>query len=794
MMSTRTDKLEKDMKKHGSDPQDLMRMGQAHLQNGDFKEARMRFRLALLFDPRLASKVALSYEGILDKDPDNVNARLSLADLHLYLGEVEGAISELQEILEIAPERSDIYNILGKLFIKQGDVDCTIEVIEAAVKAGVKDTGLTEMLAGAYIEKGRINDAISLYTGLVAIQPDNKNYLRILGELQTRVSLYDEAAGSFYSMLNSDTTLVPEVMLKLEDLKKRQPGNIQVKHMLADVYLKAIKPSQAVAELDDVLTMDPASIDTVISALRSALDKYPDEPSALKALGRALTIKGHFSEAVDEYKKMMERDDTRTDEAIAGFKEIISKYPGQAHAHESLSDAYLRSGKTEEALLENLELLGINSGAAKSVIEKCLKIIKESPNNILARRVMGQAYILADDGKPAIEEAEYMIYLDKNYAPAYQILGEANLMTGNFLKSQSSFISAINLDPYNIFFHKKYEEAARAFLKEEISRLTKKMDEDPWRMGAHLDIAKAYLMLRDLDKGIKELQLAVKDSARAPFAYNLLGLTFMESGRFDLASIQFERALEAIPGELGDVAKSIRFNLGSSGEAMGDVSAALAEYEKLLAEDAGFAGLQSRIESLTGINPDSQRNKLIAAVIEKYGDISVIGAWGRDARRGDRGDALNMSFGQEHNVAGFDHFIKGRYKAASEEFELAVQLDPKFIPALNNLAVMFMREKRLEQAETRIQLLLSMDPGSAVARNNMGVCLFLKNEIEPAVIEFNKAIEYDPGLSAAFINLGDIMYSRGLAKNAIALWEKAKTGDPLSPLAQRRLYYKTAKT
>lgn len=209
----------------------------------------------------------------------------------------------------------------------------------------------------------------------------------------------------------------------------------------------------------------------------------------------------------------------------------------------------------------------------------------------------------------------------------------------------------------------------------------------------------------------------------------------------------------------------------------------------------GFEGLQSRINGLAGINPDSQRNKLIASVIERYGESNVIGAWGRDAKRGDRGgDALNISFGQEHNIAGFDHFIKGRYKAASEEFELAVQLDPKFIPALNNLSVMFMREKRLEQAETRIQLLLSMDPGSAVAHNNMGVCHVLKNEIEPAVMEFNKAIELDPGLSAPCINLGDVMYSRGLAKNAISLWEKAKTGDPLSPLAQRRLYYKTAKT
>ncbi len=793
-MKTSREDMKKDMKGSGSDPQYTMELGLRHLQDGDFKEARKKFRLALLFNPRLASKVALMYEHMLDKDPDNINARLSLADLHLFLGEVDGAISELQEILDIAPERTDVYNILGKLFIKQGDRDSAIDVIEAAFRANVKDTGLTEMLAGAYIEKNRIDDAILLYTGLVAIEPDNKNYLRVLGELQARVDHLDEAAKSFYSMINSDSTFVPEVMYKLEGLKNKDPGNIAVKEMLADVYLKTVKPASAVAELEDVLAMDPKSVDRIISKLRSALGKYPDEPAALKALGRALTLKGDFSEAVDEYRRLMNRDAGRIDEAISGLKDILAKFPGQAHAHDSLSEAYLRTGRTEEALHEYLELLRLNPLSAKTVIEKVHKIVNESANNILARQVLGQAYILAGEGKPAIEEAEYMIYLDKNYAPAYQILGEAYLMTGNFLRSQSAFISSINLDPYNILLHKRYEESSRALLKEELERLQKRIDEDPWRLGAHLDISKAYLMLRDFDNGIKELQIAVKDSARAPFAYNLLGQTFMESGRFDLAAMQFERALEVVPDELSDVAKTIRFNLGSSNEAAGNINAALAEYEKLYAEDMEFPGLGSRIKGLSGLTAESQRNKMISAVLERYGGNDIIGAWGHDARRGEHGDPLNISFGQEHNDAGFDDFIKARYKNAADEFELAVQLDPNFTAALNNLAVMFMREKHFEQAETRLQYVLSMDPGSAVARNNMGVCHFLRGQIEPAVTEFNKAIERDHGLSAAYINLGDIMYSKGLAKNAIALWEKVKTGDPLSPVASRRLSYKTVKT
>ncbi len=794
MISPNADALKKEMKRHGTNPLLLFGAGHELLIAGHFKEARVKFRLALLYDPRLASKVALCFESILDDDPQNVNARLSMADLHLYLGEVEGAISELEEILDIAPERSDVYNILGKLYLKQSDTDSAITVIESAFKSGIKDTGLVEMLGGAYMEKGRIEDAISLYKGLVAQDLANKNYLRVLGELEGRVSRFDEAADSFYSMLSSDTTMAPEVMRKLEDLKMKDPSSLHVKEVLAEVYVRAVKPVLAVAELEDILNIDPSKLDEVITKYKSILDKYPDEPNTLKALAKALAKKEQFSEAVDEYRKLMRYSDEYADDAIEGFRDILVRFPGQLHAHESLGDAYLKVGRLEDALLEYLDVMRLNNGAARSVIEKCRKISKEDPNMLLVHQVLGQAYILAGDGTNAIAEAEFMIYLDKNNSAAHQIMGDAYLKMGNPVKAQGCFISALKLDPYSTAIHGRYAQASIAVLKNDIENLKKRVDEDPWRLGTHLDIAKLYLMIQDFDKGIKELQTAVKDAGRAPFAYNLLGLTFVELGRFDLAATQFERALDVMPKELNDVSKTVRFNLGAAHEAMGNIPAAVAEYETVLAEDVDFPGLQSRTRNIAGINPELQRNKLIAAVIEKFSERGLMGMWGPDLRHTqESGDILNMSFGQEHNNGGFEHFIKGRAKGAMEEFSLAVQLDPKFFAALNNLSVILMKEGHIEQAQTRLANALTIDPGNAVMHNNMGICYYLNNDIISAAAEFGKALECDPSLSAAYINLGDMMYLKGSAKEAISSWEKLKVNDTLTPIALRRLAYKTVK-
>ena len=373
--------------------------------------------------------------------------------------------------------------------------------------------------------------------------------------------------------------------------------------------------------------------------------------------------------------------------------------------------------------------------------------------------------------------------------------GDAYMKTTAPVKAQAAYSSAMALDPYNKVLHKKFEQASLLVLRDDIEMLKKRIDEDPWRLGNHLDVAKLYLMMRDFEKGIKELQMAVKDSSRAPFAYNLLGTTFVEMGRFDLAATQFEKAIETLPRELGDMSKTIRFNLGAALEASGDMEKALAEYELVLAEDVDFPNLQLRRRKLSSINPESMRNKFIVAVCEKMGEGGIIGMWGVDIRSQEPADdILNISFGQSHNDAGFEHFIRGRFKNAMEEFSLAVQLDPKFCASLNNLAVILMREGQLEQAGTRLNYALSLDPGSSVLHNNLGVYNVMKNDLEAAATEFNRALEIDPDVSAVYVNLGDVMYVKGNVQNALSLWEKVKMNDPLSAIAARRLSYKTIRT
>ena len=314
-------------------------------------------------------------------------------------------------------------------------------------------------------------------------------------------------------------------------------------------------------------------------------------------------------------------------------------------------------------------------------------------------------------------------------------------------------------------------------------------------MSLHLEQGKLYWEKGELDNAIQELQVALRDLPRAPFAYHLLGTCFKEKGRFDLAVSRFESALAAEGQEAHKITDLIRFNMGSALEAQGMVEEAVMAYEKIAAEEFKYGSLQARIKILNETNPGSLRNKNLVAAPRRYGTREVIGFWGRDGRGvnfSDLDDGLSISFGQGHNAAGFEHFQKGRVKAAEEEFQLSIQLDTHFIAALNNLGVVYLSVGMYDRAEARISEALELDPDFAVLLNNLGLVYLFLGEKGKARTFLEKAYSRDPQLGAAALSLGDLYYMDQDTEKAISYWERLLGLDVMAELAARRLKYRRA--
>ena len=785
--------LRQKLKNNPRDPQVLFELGRWFLAEGYYKDAKEQYYLAVFYDPHRFADVVLDYEKSIETDPSNLNLRLSLIDYYLSLGQIESAIIELEESLSLNGNHSELFNLLGSIYLKKGRYDDVIALLEQALRSETKDTALFEMLAGAYLEKERYEDATKLFEEVLKMDPANKKSLRTLSELYKRTGEHERSAECLQNMITDDPEVSREVILKLEELAHVAPKNGAVKEILAEVYARAMRPDEATANYLDMLTLDEDKIDYVISKLKKLLKSYPQNPRTQAALAEALVEKGQFSEAVWEYRRLIEREGAQKALAIVGLEQIVKKCPDQVMAREALGDAYLKDGKYQEAVREYRAALKIDKTLADTMQKKSRDILRSHPNFLAASLLLGEAHLAKGEQRLALEKAEEMINYDKKYLPAYLLLCDANLELRMTRKADEALNKALEIDPFNTEIHSRLRSLGDKSVEHEIESVRKKLKDDEWRIAFHLDLGKLLLKLGKVKDATRELQIALKDRTRAAFAYNLLGACFKEEGRFDLAAAQYNKAVENLSPELSDFGKTVRYNLGLAYEAQGLMMKAISAYETVLQEDVDFGMLKEKIHFLKTSKISSVRHKKIVCFNSLTDTNCVIGMWGRDKTDIEKAtkqpDSL-MSFGQTHNHTGFDFFMRGMNEAAREEFNLSIGIDTGFAAAMNNLAVTQIIAKSFEEAELNLIRALDVEPQSAVFYNNLGMLYYLQGNLEKARKNLEKASNLDEEQSAVWLNLGDVYYAMGLSEMAISCWQRIRSFDVLSEFAQQRLRYK----
>ena len=72
----------------------------------------------------------------------------------------------------------------------------------------------------------------------------------------------------------------------------------------------------------------------------------------------------------------------------------------------------------------------------------------------------------------------------------------------------------------------------------------------------------------------------------------------------------------------------------------------------------------------------------------------------------------------------------------------------------------FGEKKKFDEAIAEHRKAIDVDPKYADAHNNLGVALAEKNNLDEAIAEYRKAIEIDPKVALAHYNLGNALRGR----------------------------------
>lgn len=97
---------------------------------------------------------------------------------------------------------------------------------------------------------------------------------------------------------------------------------------------------------------------------------------------------------------------------------------------------------------------------------------------------------------------------------------------------------------------------------------------------------------------------------------------------------------------------------------------------------------------------------------------------------------------------------KNNTESAEKKLRRAVEIDPTFVAALNDLGVLLMQKKNYAEAERIFRKALAQDANSVHSLLNLGITLNHLQRYRDAVEPLREAIALESGLIAAHVNLG----------------------------------------
>jgi tetratricopeptide (TPR) repeat protein len=222
-----------------ADPRLPAAEGEVYLSEAKIPEAIEAFETAAKADPKRGttwSRLGYLYSVKGDKEKarealqkalaanaKDFNALETLADLQLEEGKVDEGVKNLVLASDSAPEstRGDLVLRVTAELQKAGRGKEALDVLEGAVKKGIKSAGLFNELGDRLVEATRFEDAVVAYTEAAKIDPKDPTLWELVAEVQLKLGKLAEAEASFRSSLAvKDRGVVHVALARLCQQKK----------------------------------------------------------------------------------------------------------------------------------------------------------------------------------------------------------------------------------------------------------------------------------------------------------------------------------------------------------------------------------------------------------------------------------------------------------------------------------------------------------------------------------------------------------------------------------------------
>jgi tetratricopeptide (TPR) repeat protein len=376
---------------------------------------------------------------------------------------------------------------------------------------------------------------------------------------------------------------------------------------------------------------------------------------------------------------------------------------------------------------------------------------------------------------------------DPGFGQGYFYLGLTELNLGNTDSAEKSFRHALELNPRSkeTLFNLGVLLLGQRRPVEAIRFLGEAHGMDPHDPALCLNLIRAYFDSGQTDAGLSFAESTKGDFKGQPAFYLALGKYLLSKGWVSQGRNSLENANRLAPSEpdilipLADTylrqrepAEARRVLKSLGGKADG-----IAEYHYLLAVSYFSSGQKDPAlkEMTVAIHLDPQNVRyllLLARYYQKYGEqgkaVSVL----HEASR------LAPNDPEIPYSAAVSYFIAGDYEVSQKFSRRALELKPKFGPALLLLGIVLAAKGHLTEAETPLGMAVDQDPQNPFYHTIYGMVLSSDNQLPEALVHFQTALTVMPNYALAYYQAGRVLARSGKYEEAANDFEKAVAQQP----------------
>ena len=663
-------------------------------------------------------------------------------------GKLEASVIELKNVLQKNPNNAQARLLLGGIYLDLGLAPEAERELLKAQQLGVPEE-VKVSLGNALLAQGLYKRVLAdIAAGRESPPPLQAKIIVLHGQAHFGLRQFDEACASYSQALEIDRSYVPaywgmakcavakgnleQSRAHIEQALKLEDKNSGTWALLGDLERVTNNLSAAEVAYANALKYKPDNVDALLGRAAARIsDKKPDEASqdidAVLKIAKDNPVANHLRGVIHYGRGNYADAKTSFETALAADPEYLP--------------AVLWLGYTDYA----------QKGYAQAE-RQFAQYLRQDPNAVHVQALLALSQTRMGR-KQAAQEALGMLRKVKiEDAQSLSAIGEAHLLLGENELAAQYFQQVVAKMPEQV---EPRIELANALLQKgesgkAIEQLQKAIALSPGNTQANEQLIQTLIQKKQFDKALAAIDAFQAKQPKSPLPHHYRGLIAIQQNNAELAEAEFLKAWELEPGD-----PRAGNNLAMLALRKGQIEQARNYYQKVLERNNGDLRTLLALYDLelTAKRPDEARKVLESALTKHPGAP------------------------QPAALLAKSYVAAGQPLKAIEVTQAAAQANPDDLGLLDTRGLAYLASGDLAGALDTYQRLVKLVPDSADANFRLGtVQTALKDPMARASL--NRALKLAPAHVGARLALAHLNLQEGKTDEALRLARELKKEHP----------------